>query len=308
MKFRLLHLLLLLACAAPASFGQAWELDWMDDFDAPRLDPAVWTKVTRGTSDWDRHMSHGDSLYELRDGSLVLRGMRNLNQRADTAPYVTGGVWTKKLKAFEPGRIEIRARLGGARGAWPALWLLPWSDKWPDDGEIDIMERLNSESRAHQSVHSVYTLNLHQENNPPHSTTYPIDPDGWNVYGVDITEDSLTFHINGHKTLTYPKKNGGRNGQYPFFTDYYLVLDMQLGGQWVGRVNLRDLPVEMEIDWVKHYLPAVSRKAAPAGTTPAKAAPRLKAAPTAKSAAGRLSTVNSRQLQTPRKAVVRRNR
>ena len=29
---------------------------------------------------------------------------------------------------------------------------------------------------------------------------------------------------------------------------------MQLGGQWVGDVDPNDLPVEMEIDWVRYYV------------------------------------------------------
>lgn len=39
------------------------------------------------------------------------------------------------------------------------------------------------------------------------------------------------------------------------FTDkkFYLLLDMQLGGSWVGEVDPSDLPVEMEIDWVRFY-------------------------------------------------------
>lgn len=28
---------------------------------------------------------------------------------------------------------------------------------------------------------------------------------------------------------------------------------MQLGGEWVGDIVDADLPVEMEIDWIKHY-------------------------------------------------------
>ena len=28
---------------------------------------------------------------------------------------------------------------------------------------------------------------------------------------------------------------------------------MQLGGNWVGAIDEEDLPVEMEIDWIKHY-------------------------------------------------------
>jgi hypothetical protein len=28
---------------------------------------------------------------------------------------------------------------------------------------------------------------------------------------------------------------------------------MQLGGSWVGKVHAEELPVEMQIDWVKYY-------------------------------------------------------
>ena len=41
---------------------------------------------------------------------------------------------------------------------------------------------------------------------------------------------------------------------------WYLLIDMQLGGSWVGRVDSQQLPVEMYIDWVRHYRPKASLK------------------------------------------------
>jgi len=62
------------------------------------------------------------------------------------------------------------------------------------------------------------------------------------------------FFINGQKTFTYPRIQTDKEGQFPFSEHrYYLLLDMQLGGSWVGKVNPDDLPVEMEIDWVRFY-------------------------------------------------------
>jgi hypothetical protein len=62
------------------------------------------------------------------------------------------------------------------------------------------------------------------------------------------------FFINGQKTFTYPRIKTDKEGQFPFSEHkYYLLLDMQLGGSWVGKVNPDDLPVEMEIDWVRFY-------------------------------------------------------
>ena len=42
-------------------------------------------------------------------------------------------------------------------------------------------------------------------------------------------------------------------GQYPFGEPYYLLIDMQIQGSWVGKADPKQLPVEMEVDWVKFY-------------------------------------------------------
>ena len=155
---------------------------------------------------------------------------------------------------FSDGRIEIRARLHGAKGAWPAFWLLPENEPWPDGGEIDIMERLNYDSIAYQTVHSAYTYTLGINDNPPQGSTGRIDPDGYNVYCVEMHRDSLVFFINDKRTFAYPRIQTDKKGQFPFTDkDFYLLLDMQLGGSWVGKVDTADLPVEMEIDWVRFY-------------------------------------------------------
>ena len=98
--------------------------------------------------------------YAMRKGKLVLRGIVNHTQRNDTAPYLTGGVYTKGKKAFTNGRIEICAKLNAAGGAWPAIWMLPEGAAWPSGGEIDIMERLNNDSIAYQTVHSLSLIHI----------------------------------------------------------------------------------------------------------------------------------------------------
>lgn len=234
----------------------SWELLWTEDFNEAQLDTTVWSRIDRGTPDWQNTQSKNDACYELRDGVMVLKGIVNPDTSTDPAPYLTGGIWTKDKKAFEPGRFEVRARLHGAKGAWPAIWLLPFDYKkypWPSGGEIDIMERLNNNHVAYQTVHSHYTYDLGHEANPKHGGTYPINRNDWNVYGVDILPDKIVFHINGETTLTYPKINDGADGQFPFNIPQYLLIDMQLGGNWVGAVDAADLPVEMEVDWVKFY-------------------------------------------------------
>lgn len=240
-----------------AATPEGWELVWEDDFTDSVPDPTVWRRTERGKPDWAKTQSSDPRCLEMRDGLLVLRGIVNDDLTADPSPYLCGGLITKDLKAFEPGRFEIRARLHDARGAWPAIWLLPADGTgWPNGGEIDIMERLNSDSIAYQTVHSHYTYDLRQTGYPQSSRTAPIRPGEFNVYGVEVHPDSVVFSINGVTTHTYPRIATDKEGQFPYYRPQYMLIDMQLGGKWVGEVDPADLPVEMEVDWVRHYLPA----------------------------------------------------
>ena len=208
-------LLLLSACSIFAcTHTPKWELVWEDNFDGAEPDTSVWSRIPRGKPDWQNTQSFDDRCYEMRNGLLILKGIVNDNTEADAAQYLTGGLWTKDKRAFHGGRIEVRARLHGAKGAWPAIWTLPYeTDKysWPMGGEVDIMD------------------------------------------GVDFWPDSLVFHVNGKRNFVYPRIETEQEGQFPFNIPQYLLIDMQLGGSWVGTVDPADLPVEMEVDWVRHY-------------------------------------------------------
>ncbi len=253
--FLFLLTLSLSSCRGPKG---DWELVWEDNFDSGVLDTTLWSRTTRGRADWQDTQSDDPRCLEMRDGHLVLRGIVNDNPN-DTAQFLTGGVWTIDKKALQPGRIEVRARLHKAKGAWPAIWTMGFDRKaapWPKGGEIDIMERLNGDSIAYQTAHSHWTYYVnHNRSKPVHGGSGAIDPDGWNVYAVDIHPDSLVFHINGITTFTYHRVDSiPSESQFPYFRTQYLLIDMQLGGKWVGSVDPADLPVEMEIDWVRNWV------------------------------------------------------
>lgn len=232
-----------------------WKLVWEENFQGDSLNANIWSKIPRGPHDWNNTMSDNDDLYSVGGGVLTLRGMVNTDP-SDESKYITGGVYTKGKKAFNNGRLEISARLQGAQGAWPAIWLMPESQEvgWPACGEIDIMERLNHDAFAYQTVHSDYTVNKGQTANPKSSATGAINPNGFNVYAVEIWPTLIRFLINGNVVNAYPRLEPLVEGQFPFpDKDWYLMLDMQLGGQWVGEVNPDQLPVSMEIDYVRYY-------------------------------------------------------
>ena len=101
-------------------------------------------------------MSQDPSLFEIKNGNLILLGKPSTDPAKDKSKYITGGVSTKDKKYFEKGRLEIRCKLEATQGAWPAIWMTP-DAPWPTGGEIDIVERLNYEPFVHHTVHSTYT-------------------------------------------------------------------------------------------------------------------------------------------------------
>ena len=83
---------------------------------------------------------------------------------------------------------------------------------------------------------------------------FAINKDEFNIYAVEINESEIRFYINGEHTFSYAKMEPTPKEQYPFCDHpFYIILSAQLGGTWVGKVNPDDLPVKMEIDYVKFY-------------------------------------------------------
>ena len=68
-----------------------------------------------------------------------------------------------------------------------------------------------------------------------------------------IREAIVLLSVNDTRTFCYPRIETDKQGQFPFDKPYYLVIDQQLGGDWVGDVAMEDLPMQMEIDWVRFY-------------------------------------------------------
>lgn len=256
MKKSLISTLLVLIAATFSLQGyaqQSYKLIWKENFNGKTFNSKHWSKIPRGNADWNRHMSDYDGCYQVKKGNLILRCINNTVCPTDTSRFLTGGLWTKGSKHISYGKVEVRAKLQGAQGFWPAIWMLPETGKWPDAGEIDIMERLNHDSIAYQTIHTHYTFVLKQENNPPHGGIGNIDPNNYNTYAVEILPDSICFSINGIQTLKYPRIETNLQGQYPFGTPFYLLIDTQIEGSWVGKANPKELPAEMWIDWVKMY-------------------------------------------------------
>ncbi len=248
-----------------------WELVWEDEFDQGQLDTTHWTRIGLFTSPqwklpverWQEHLgcfryisATDDRVVQFDADHIKLRGMVNPDTLSgDPRPYLTGGIYTWDKFAFQYGRIEIRAKLDPAYGAWPAIWMLSEKQIYPDqhNGEMDIMERLNHDDFAYQTTHNHWTITLKQEV-PKRYDTGKIDSDGFNVYSVSWYPDKLVYAINGIETVTYPKVPGAGTYQWPFDQPFYLFLDQQLEGSWPGKItNPEELPIDMTVDYVRLF-------------------------------------------------------
>lgn len=196
-----------LACPAFAGPPQ-WELKYTENFDGKELNPKLWRRIKGdpdGGADWQRNISVRPDLAEVKGGELILKGIRNDDTSTDSRRVLAGGVSTRGLFAMKYGKVEIRARLEGQKGAWPAIWLMPQTPvgSWPECGEIDIIERLNFDGFVYHTVHSTWTAS--HPNDPPRMNKGEIKPNGWNIFALEWTPDRITWRVNGKVTHSYRK-------------------------------------------------------------------------------------------------------
>ena len=229
-------------------------LVWAEEFEDTGLDTTAWSRCEQGVKQWNGHMSPADTVCRISGGTLKLYGLRTPPELGDARDCITGGIHSKGKRSIRFGRVDVRARIVGGKGFWPAIWLIPDVDiPWPRGGEIDIMEHLNHDPEIHQTVHTYLTWKGLEKLVTNHSTT-PVRPDEFNVYSVEMTPYRIEFFVNGRSTHVFPRLLPDREKQFPFRNNpFYIILSAQLGGTWVGEIDLGDLPVVMEIDYVRLY-------------------------------------------------------
>lgn len=248
---------LLVLSSAICVRGETYHLVWEEQFKGKTLDTLAWSIIPRYQSVCCRYTSTHPRLYSLRRGRLRLYGRVNDGLApADTARYLTGGIWTRHKRVFTYGKIEVRARMKGVDGCWPAVWTKnddPRDEGYPKRAEIDILEYCNRDTFVHYNVHNNYTDKLHHTTNPSSYIKTPIRKDKWNVYTLEILPDSLIYSVNGRRVHVYPRIPTAEEGQYPFGTPSMLMIDMQIGSPYLPPPDHARFPPYIDVDWVRMY-------------------------------------------------------
>jgi beta-glucanase (GH16 family) len=150
----------------------------------------------------------------------------------------------------------VRAKLPKGRGTWPAIWLLASTNpfKWPDDGEIDIMEHVGyDQGRVHGSVHC--KKYYHSIGTQKTANTLISDcSEAFHVYSVEYTAEKITIAIDGNVFFEFANEKTGYNA-WPFDNRMHLLLNIAVGGNWGGAKGVDESiwPQKMEVDYVRVY-------------------------------------------------------
>ncbi|MCI6671747.1 MAG: glycoside hydrolase family 16 protein [Prevotella sp.] len=232
---------------------RSYSLMWKEDFKKVSLNPNIWQKIKRKATAWACHMSDDTSLYQLKNGYLRLYCKRNTNKN-DTARVITGGITTEHKQGITYGKVEVKARLKGAMGCWPAIWLVNngYGLNDPRWAEIDIIERYNHDQKVVMTAHNYYGTMLKKESEQERNVTINVKPEDWNIYAVEVLPNCLIFSVNNVPVKIYERKEN-IVGQFPYEDKKYLRIDMQWGNPWLKDLREHELPAFMDIDWVKFY-------------------------------------------------------
>jgi len=262
----------------PPGYG----LVWSDEFSKDGLpDPTKWQyDVYRNVPGWYNQEKQYYAKARLKnsrveDGRLIIEAHKEDLSTAGLPDwgkqkYSSARMMTKGLGDWTYGFFEIRAKLPCGVGTWPAIWTLP-SDpdvKWPNGGEIDIMEHVGYEPGViHHSVHTKkFNYSRGSQLNTKHKVADACD--AMHKYQLLWTETFMVFGVDDSPKFLFKKEKENDTGRWPFDKPQHLLLNLAIGGNFAGKSTIKSsaFPARMEVDYVRVYQP-VKKPVVTAGST-----------------------------------------
>ena len=175
--------------------------------------------------------------------------------------YTSASINTRGLKSWKYGRFEVRARIDSAKGSWPAIWTLGNKERWPANGEIDIMEFYIKNNRQSILANAAH-LGINSEakwNSKVLPITYFLEKDPkwlekFHIWRMDWDEEAIKIYLDDELINDISITNTNNpDGFNPFHQEHYILLNLAIGGENGGDPSLSKFPMTYEVDYVRVY-------------------------------------------------------
>lgn len=268
----------MLIAALSVQAQQGWRLIWSDEFNTDgRHDTAVWSPENGFVRNHEAQWYQGDNAW-CEGGNLVIEGRREKRKspiyrknatgwryERKNIEYTSASLTTRKSFSFLYGRLEVRAKIPTASGAWPAIWLLGKEMEWPSCGEIDVMEFYRINNVPHILANAAWGSDrrfdaVWNSKRIPFSHFTEKDAawaDKFHIWRMDWTPRSIRIYLDDellNEISMRDVKNGSiGEGINPFMRPQYILLNLALGGDNGGEIDDKAMPMRYEIDYVRVY-------------------------------------------------------
>ena len=245
--------------------SEGYTVTFLDEFNGNELDLDKWNREQRApgwtNQELQEYTNSEDNSY-VAGGKLVLQALKTLDENGNDY-YTSGKVTTKDKVKFTYGKIEASMRVpSGGQGMWPAFWMMPQNEQfygtWPKCGEIDIMEVLGHEpEKAYQTLH---WGDPHHEKQGTLTLEKGSFADDYHIFAVEWLPGKLIYTIDGKVVNEvddwYTKMEGGDEATFPapFDQDFFLQLNLAVGGTWPGNPDKTTVfgeGAQFVVDWVR---------------------------------------------------------
>jgi beta-glucanase (GH16 family) len=225
---------------------------WADEFDtngAP--DSSKWGfDIGTGSNGWGNneaqfYTSRSENV-NISNGTLKIIAKKEAYSGSN---YTSARMITKDKFSFKYGKVEIRAKLPGGGGTWPALWMLGdniSSVGWPACGEIDIMEYAGN--RVNTITAALHFPGRSGGNPVMGSTTISNAETEFHIYSLDWRETYIKIYVDNKLILSFDN-----NSSVPYNQKFFLIFNCAMGGSYGGAINPNFVSSTFEIDYVRVF-------------------------------------------------------
>lgn len=243
-----------------------WTLVWSDEFDTDGLpDPSKWDYDTdRNAVGWfnnelQYYARNRPENARVQAGRLIITARKEALRSAPDyggQQYTSARLVTRGKASWTYGLFEVRASLPCGQGTWPAIWMLGTGGRWPDDGEIDILEQTGQDkTRVMGTVHTRAYNYFNGSLGVARGASTPLSNacGAFHDYQLTWSPERIEIGVDGRVYMVFDNPGNGDTTRWPFDNPQYLILNLAIGGDLGGAVDPAFTTQQMEVEHVRVY-------------------------------------------------------